>query len=122
MNRLQYPMQGETEVELAGADAAERDADDALNPGDYEEVSDFELLEDGDEEEETQLLGGGGFTPEQLAAAEAHFQAEMVTHVNTLHQSGCISSSDLYSCGARRLYSSATGRRASARPTPRPRW
>lgn len=43
------------------------------------QVSDAELLEDGDEEEETRLLGGGGgFTPEQLAAAEAHFQAQMV--------------------------------------------
>lgn len=33
---------------------------------------------DGDEEEATRTLGGGGFTAEQLAAAEARLQAETV--------------------------------------------
>ncbi len=35
-------------------------------------------MESGDEEEETQLLGGGGFSPEELAVAAAHFEKEMV--------------------------------------------
>jgi len=72
-------LQGGADGELTGADAAERDASDAAGcDGEYEEVSDTEIMESGDEEEETALLGGGGFTEEQLAAAEAAFQQDTV--------------------------------------------
>lgn len=35
-------------------------------------------MESGDEEEDTQMLGGAGFSAEELATAAAHFEKEMV--------------------------------------------
>ena len=36
------------------------------------------------EEEDTAVLGGEGFTPEQLAQAEQHFSAQLVSHYAAL--------------------------------------
>lgn len=65
------------EGDLFGADVAEQDGEDSRGESDGEHVSEDELMESGDEEE-TQLLGGAGFSPGQLAAAAAHFEKEMV--------------------------------------------
>eukprot|EP00208_Stichococcus_sp_RCC1054_P005028 CAMPEP_0206148490 /NCGR_PEP_ID=MMETSP1473-20131121/36770_1 /ASSEMBLY_ACC=CAM_ASM_001109 /TAXON_ID=1461547 /ORGANISM="Stichococcus sp, Strain RCC1054" /LENGTH=664 /DNA_ID=CAMNT_0053545839 /DNA_START=128 /DNA_END=2119 /DNA_ORIENTATION=- len=69
------------EGDLSGADAAERDAEDGRRVGGNSEVGDYvsedELMESGDEEEDTQMLGGAGFSAEELATAAAHFEKEM---------------------------------------------
>jgi len=71
----------------AGADAAEMAADaaDAALEADLLDAAagdaagaagldDFELLERDEDEEEVHVMGGDGWTPEELAAAEARFE------------------------------------------------
>lgn len=69
-----------TDAAWFGADVAERDDDFLSASRDDDEgelVSDEELMQSGDDEEETQLLGTAGFTPLQLQEAEAHWQKEL---------------------------------------------
>jgi ATP-dependent RNA helicase DHX37/DHR1 len=63
------------EIAADAADAAlEQDLLDAA-AGDAAAVDDFDQLEQDEDEEEVQVMGGDGWTPEELAAAEARFEA-----------------------------------------------
>ncbi|RMZ54661.1 hypothetical protein APUTEX25_003039 [Auxenochlorella protothecoides] len=65
---------------VSGGDAAEEgfgaDAIDFLD-AEAEDLDDFDDGEDEEEEEEVDVMGGAGFTPEQLALAEAEFEKRL---------------------------------------------
>ncbi|KAL6767922.1 hypothetical protein ACKKBF_B37105 [Auxenochlorella protothecoides x Auxenochlorella symbiontica] len=65
---------------VSGGDAAEEgfgaDAIDFLD-AEVEDLDDFDDGEDEEEEEEVDVMGGAGFTPEQIALAEAEFEKRL---------------------------------------------
>jgi ATP-dependent RNA helicase DHX37/DHR1 len=75
----------DADAAAAGADAAEIAADaadaaleqDLLDAaaGDAAAVDDFDQLEQDEDEEDVHVIGGDGWTAEELAAAEARFEA-----------------------------------------------
>jgi hypothetical protein len=76
----------DADAAAAGADAAEIAADaadaaleqdllDAAGGDAAAAVDDFDQLEQDEDEEDVHVMGGDGWTPEELAAAEARFEA-----------------------------------------------
>ncbi|GBF90232.1 ATP-dependent RNA helicase [Raphidocelis subcapitata] len=62
------------EVELGAGGGGSEEEEDEVEGVVGSGVDDFDQMEEDEDEEEVQVLGGGEFTPEEIAAAEARFE------------------------------------------------